>query len=441
MARAGRQVRSLRRRLLVALWIAVCCVGALSAVTAYLQMSHQAKGLLDTQLAQVAALVAGRDTLDGRTAVSEDSDIEVGIWRRDGTLQYASSPLLHEPRARGPGFSDVPLGGELYRLYAAQLGELNVEVAQPVDVRDDQAEAAALAALLPILLLIPVLAVVIALVIRALLQPVRELAGAVARRDAFAEDPLDAHGLPSEVAPLVEEINKLLARQREAAQRERTFIADAAHALRTPLAALQLQADVLEGSADPVERANRLADLRAGIQRATRLSGQLLALAHTESDAPGQPTDVDLDATLKEVHAFYDPAAHLASIDLALDVHSQARVPTDARRLLLIFGNLLDNALRYTPAQGRIELRARGSGGTATIEVRDQGPGIPEAEIPHVFERFRKGADDQRSGSGLGLATVHSLVRQLGGSVSLHNRVDGTGLIARVCLPCTDPAH
>jgi two-component system, OmpR family, sensor kinase len=431
-------VKSLRRRLLVALWVAVCCVGALSAVIAYLQVSHQAKGLLDTQLEQIAQLVAGRDPQRMRAAVSEDSDIQVGTWRGDGTQQYASSPLLHQPRASTPGFSDIILGGEPYRLYAAQLGDLHVEVAQPVDVRDDQAEGAALAALLPMLLLMPVLAIVIAFVIRALLQPVRDLASVVARRDAFAEAPLDARGLPSEVVPLVEELNKLLTRQREAAQRERTFIADAAHALRTPLAALQLQADVLEGSPDPAERAVRLAELRAGIQRATRLSAQLLELAHTESNAAVEAMAVDLDAALTELYALYDPAAALASIELALDVHSQAQVHADVRRLLLIFGNLLDNALRYSPAHGRIELSARLSAGTATIEVRDQGPGIPEAEIPRVFERFRTAPDDHRAHSGLGLATVQSLVRQLGGSVSLHNRIDGQGLVARVSLPCAN---
>jgi signal transduction histidine kinase len=434
-------VKSLRRRLLVALWIAVCIVGALSAGIAYLQVSQQARGLLDNQLQQVAQLVAGRGPPGERPAINEDSDIEVGTWQPDGTLQYASSPLLQRPRATAPGFSDVILGAEPYRLYAAQVGELHVEVAQPADARDDQAEAAALSALLPILLLMPVPAIVIALVIRSLLQPVRELAAAVARRDAFAAAPLEARRLPTEVVPLVEEINKLLARQREAAQRERTFIADAAHALRTPLAALQLQADVLDGSTDPGERAARLAELRAGIQRATRLSGQLLDLAHTESDQPLDATAVDLDAALKDVHALYDPAASLASIALTLEAHTQAQVHADARRLLLIVGNLLDNALRYTPAHGRIEVRALRSGAVATVEVSDQGPGIPATEIPRVFERFRRAPEDSRAGSGLGLATVQSLVRQLGGSVSLHNRADGAGLVARVCLPCTNQPY
>jgi two-component system, OmpR family, sensor kinase len=434
-------VKSLRRRLIVTLWIAVTCVGAASAVIAYLQVSYQARVLLDSQLEQLAALAAGRDTLSVPRTKDGDNDIEVSTWRRDGTLEYASTPLLRTQHASKPGFSEIVLAGQPYRLYAGQIGELHVEVAQPVDVREDQAWAAALAALLPILLLVPLLAIVIALVIRALLQPVRALAGAVARRNAFAAEPLQARGLPLEVAPLVEEINKLLERQRDATQRERDFIADAAHALRTPLAALQLQADVLEGSADPTERASRLADLRSGIQRAARLSAQLLALARTDSDAPLEISAVDLDAALGEAHALYAPAASQAAIELAIDAHSYAQVRADQRGLLLIVGNLLDNALRYTPAHGRVELRAQRNGGSATVEVRDQGPGIAETELPRVFERFRKRADDARSGSGLGLATVQGLVRQLGGTVSLHNRADGHGLIARVSLPCTEQAH
>ena len=113
----------------------------------------------------------------------------------------------------------------------------------------------------------------------------------------------------------------------------------------------------------------------------------------------------------------------------------------DLRRLLLIFGNLLDNALRYTPAHGRIELQRASSGATRRSRCATRVRGSPTRSSAGVFERFRKRADDNRAGSGLGLATVHSLVSQLGGSVTLHNRADGHGLVARVCLPCTDQAH
>src|SRR4029077_11206745 len=218
---------------------------------------------------------------------------------RSGALQYSTSAAITQPLSASRGFSEVLVGRERYRLYASVIDGRHVEVAQPVDMREDQAEDAALAALLPMLVLMPVLALVIALVIRAQLRPVRELAAVVARRDTFASKPLPCAALPAEVQPLVQDINRLLARQSEAAQRERHFIADAAHALRTPLAALQLQIDVLDGSADPVERAARLADLRAGVQRASRLSDQLLSLARVESSLELTGDGADVNETLR----------------------------------------------------------------------------------------------------------------------------------------------
>ena len=431
-------MRSLRRRLLISLWIAVLAVGVVSAAVAYLQVSRQAKGLLDNQLAQIAVLVSG-PSAGTRPPPSDDSDIEVAVWDADGTLKYSSSTLLGERHAAHEGFSDIRLSRELYRMYATEIGGQHVEVAQPVDVREDQAEVAAIAALLPVLLLIPALAIVIGFVIRKLLQPVRELAQVVARRDDFAQETLPSAGLPTELKPLVEEINKLLTRQREAAERERAFIADAAHALRTPLAALQLQADVLEGSADAQERAARLADLRAGIQRAARLSTQLLSLARAESGAVGNPDSVALDDALLEVNSLYGPTAKTASVALSVEGSSGVRVRTDLRRLILVFGNLLENALRYSPPGARIDVLTRREGKDVEVQVLDEGPGIPESEIVRVFERFHRPVDDDRSGSGLGLATVQSLVRQIGGEVTLHNRADRRGLCARVVLPCTNP--
>lgn len=428
-------MKSLRRRLLISLCIAVSVVGTVLAGIAYRQVNHQAKDLLDNQLAQIASIVAAQSVASPRPPRTDDNDIEVAVWSADGKLHYSSTPLMRVPLTTKPGFTEINLAGEPYRVYSTLIAGRHIEIAQPVDTRDDQAEAAALAAFLPMLVLLPVLAIVIAFVIRALLQPVRAVAAAVARRDTFAREALEAQALPAEVAPLVEEINRLLERQNEAVQRERHFIADAAHALRTPLAALQLQADVLDGSDDPNERAARLAELRAGIQRAARLSDQLLSLARIESTEDTNTQTVDVDATLQEMQALYGPAARPRSITLRFDAHSNARVRGGPGRLILICSNLLDNALRYTPAGGRIELLAGAEGGAARIEIWDEGPGLKPDQLERVFERFYCAPDSESTGSGLGLATVESLVRQLGGRVSLHNRTDRRGLIARVILP------
>jgi two-component system OmpR family sensor kinase len=432
-------MKSLRRRLMVSLWIAITLVAVLSAAFAYVQVSNRAKDLLDGQLQQIAGLLSSQRAGTSSARGSNDSDVEVAIWDATGALRYSSSPSMAHQHGSGPGFSEIILDAEPYRLYTASVNGDHIEVAQPVDVRDDQAEAAALAALLPALVLLPVLWIVIAIVIRTLLRPVRDLASAVSRRDTFSSEALSSQGLPKEVTPLVDEINRLLARQNEAAQRERHFVDDAAHALRTPLAALQLQADVLDGSPEPAERSARLADLRAGIQRASRLSQQLLSLARAESANKDPPRGANVDEALRQVHAFYATTEIAAVTTLDLETRTQANVRGDSRDLLLIFSNLVDNALRYTQPGGRVEMRADTDEGEVRVEVWDEGPGLPHSELTRVFERFYQTPGDSKAGSGLGLATVDAVVRRLGGRVALHNRADRSGLIARVVLPRMDP--
>jgi two-component system OmpR family sensor kinase len=431
-------VSSLRRRLLVSLWIAVTGVAVASALIAYLQVSRHAKGLLDGQLRQIAGLVSSQRAGTASVRGSIDTDVEVAIRDRGGALLYSSSPSLAQQHSAKPGFSDIVLNAEPYRVYMTTVNGDHIEVAQPVDVRDDQAEAAALSALLPGLILLPVLGIVIAFVIRALLRPVREVAAAVSQRNTFAIEALPSQGLPTEIAPLVDEINRLLARQNEAAQRERHFIEDAAHALRTPLAALQLQADVLDGSPDPAERSARLADLRAGIQRAARLSEQLLSMARADSATADGSRTTDVDEVLHEVHALHSAIATATRVTLEVQASSHALVRGDSRDLLLIFGNLTDNALRHTEPCGRVVIRSDVDAGNVHIEFRDEGPGLPQQELSRVFERFYRIPGNSRAGSGLGLSTVETVTRRLGGRVTLHNRGDRSGLVARVTFPRID---
>jgi two-component system OmpR family sensor kinase len=424
---------SLRRRLLLSSSLAVGIVGLICATVAYRQVSDQTRMLLDDQLAQIARLAA--QTVDGSEIQSRgDEDIVVSVWGADQKLKFSTATALGLPLLQ-PGFAEVVLKDEPYRVYSTVIAARHIAVAQPVDIRDDQAEAAALAAFLPLLVLMPVLAIVLALVIRAQLKPVRNLAAQVARRDPFERAGLEAAGLPAEVLPLVDEINRLLSRQNAAAQRERQFVTDAAHALRTPLAALQLQADVLEGATSPEEYAARFTDLRAGVRRAAHLSEQLLAVARSKPATDPDVVCVEVAAVLREVLDLYQPAASAAGVALRLDPEIRATVRADARRLLLIFGNLVDNALRYTPAGGQIELRAQYAATTVRVEVLDQGPGLPRAELTRVFEPFYRVAGDPGGGSGLGLATVANLVKELGGQASLRNRDDRHGLVACITLP------
>jgi two-component system OmpR family sensor kinase len=280
-----------------------------------------------------------------------------------------------------------------------------------------------------------VLAAVIALMIRSLLKPVQSVATMVAQRSPFDGQTLPTQELPTEIVPLVAEINRLLERQAKAVLRERQFVADAAHALRTPLAALQLQVDVLDGSTDPIEHNLRTAELRAGIARCVRLSQQLLSLARIEQASSVPKMVVALDEGLEEIRALYESAASANEVQLQLEANSGASIVADEGSLLLIVGNLLDNALRHSPAGSIVEVSAAASEDWAHVEIRDEGPGLEQDQLECVFERFYRAPGEAGVGSGLGLSTVRIVATQVGGRVELQNRADRSGLIARVFLP------
>lgn len=435
---------SLRRRLLVWLWLALILVGSASAAFAYLHAGSEADELLDYQMAQVAQFVAAQSftaaapaAIDPQLDFDQDAEDDLIVTVRDpsGQVLYASRPGAPLPALDWLGLRTLPLGGRAYRVFSAQSGGRRIVVAQQIETRREAAAAAAWSALLPVGLMLPVLGLMIGLVIRRQLRPLPVVAAEIARRPPLALEPLPVAGLPGEIRPLIDEINRLLARQRDAIQREQRFIADAAHALRTPLAALQLQSDVLEGSPDPVENAARRGELRAGIRRAVRLADHLLALALSEPAAGAVAASTDLDAALAEACGLYQPAAAARQVKLDLCGRCGAVVPGDARHLALLVGGLLDNALRYTPAGGRVVMSTRVDDEGTWLQVLDEGPGLAEPELEKVFERFYRARGDETEGSGLGLAVVRSVTEQLGGRVRLENRADRSGLIAQIWLP------
>jgi two-component system OmpR family sensor kinase len=446
---------SLRRRLTVWLWAALAIVGGLSLAVGNWLAHQETQAQLDYQMQQVAQIVASQSFAPAESRTSpaqpnfapsihishdEDDDLIVTVRNSDGRLLYASGANRQLPGGvlqdlETLGFRTLKLGDGHYRVFAARSGDLRIQVAQSMDVIREAVGGIALATLLPIAILLPVLAAVLGFAIRRQLRPLNEAAATIAKRPPLSLDLLPDEQIPTEVRPLVQEINRLLNRLRTAVDREQRFVTDAAHALRTPLTALQLQAEVLEGGKDSTERAARLAELRAGIRRIIRLSEQLLSLARSESE--GGPINVtsELDPTLAEIAALYEAAARARDIDLQVEAGSGARVYGNARRLTLIFGNLLDNSLRYTRLGGHIRIRSASVDSHAHIQVWDEGPGLPPHELECVFERFHRSSGEEGTGSGLGLATVRTLVQQLGGSVVLENRVDHSGLVATVILP------
>ncbi|MFL6605714.1 MAG: ATP-binding protein [Steroidobacteraceae bacterium] len=446
---------SLRKGLTAWLWVSVAIVGALCVLLGNWQVRRETQAQLDYQMQQVARILASQDyptlTPPGELTSPDltpsiyihhdkDDDLIVTVRDANGGLLYASNSNRQLPAGLLPpldllGLQTLRLGKARYRVFGARTGLLRIQVAQSMDTIREAEGAIALATLLPIAVLLPVLAVVTGFAIRRQLRPLSMAAATLAQRPPLSLDLLPDEKMPAEVRPFVDEINCLLRRMRTAVEHEQRFVTDAAHALRTPLTALQLQAEILDGSSDPQEKAARLAELRAGIRRVARLSEQLLSLARNESESGPINVTIELDRMLMEVASLYRGAAEARGIDLQVEATSRARVYGSARRGTLIFGNLLDNSLRYTPRNGHICLRASAVDGHARIQLWDEGPGLPPEELGRVFERFYCGPGERGIGSGLGLATVKTLVGQLNGTVSLENRSDSQGLLATVTLP------
>ena len=446
-------MKSLRRGLTTWLCLAVAGVGALCVAVGDWQARRETQNQLDYQMEQVARILAAQDFSAGlraqdspellpRVHLHHDNEDDLLVVVRDAQSQllYASKSNRHIPGGLLPptgdlGFHIRDFGSGEYRVFSAQSNGLSIEVALSMDMIREVEGGVALATLLPVVLLLPVLALVIGVVIRRHLAPLDSAAAALAQRPAASFEGLPVVNLPAEVRPLVEEINRLMRRLETTVTREKQFVTDAAHALRTPLTALQLQVDVLDGGRDEAEKAARLAQLRTGLRRVIRLSEQLLSLARNESAAGPIDEKTDLGQSLDEVVQLYVDAARARNVQFQVESNAPVSVPGNPRRIALIFGNLVDNAIRYSPVGGPVSVRSSVVGGRARIEVWDEGVGLPPQELERVFERFYRAPGDTSNGSGLGLSTVDSIVRQLGGSVWLENRTDTSGLVAIVTFP------
>jgi signal transduction histidine kinase len=419
-------VKSIRARLLVSLLSVVVLTAVVGAAITYFNVLRETESLFDYQLRQMALSLRDQGFIppdEAAALANDDFDFVVQIWTVDGTRIYASHPGLALPPRAVLGFDEIRLGDGTWRIFSTATRDRVIQVAQPLKIRRQLAAQAALRSVIPILALAPVLAVAIGWSVGASLRPVRRLTAEVKRRDADTLDPVAESGLPAEVSPLVESINTLLARLHSAFDAQRAFVSDAAHELRSPLTALKLQLQLLQRSTDPASRDEAIRALAAGIERATRLVAQLLTLARAEPGAPQQPlVPTDLAEVARQAMADMVPLADAKSIQLALEAQPDCMVEADASALRILVRNLVDNAVRYTPAGGRVELTVAGQTGQIVLTVDDSGPGIPASERERVFDRFYRRAGGEQegleeTGSGLGLAIVRSIAQRHRASV------------------------
>ena len=434
---------SLRGRLTGALLAAVLLFALLQAAVTYRTARAETEALFDAQMQRIALSLSGSL---GAGALSDDApaadtpaarEMIIQIWRADGVMLYRSPQGRLLPPQTVIGFSDTVAGGEPYRIYALRTATQVVQVAQQTEARGRMAGQLALRAVLPVALLAPVLMLIVWWVVGRAIGPIERVRRQVAARRPDDLGPLPTAGLPAEVRPLVGEMNGLLTRLSAAWDALTHFTADAAHELRSPLAALRLQAQSLQRAPDDATRAIATERLLAGIDRATRLVEQLLALARQEGAARDAPrTPVDLVAL---AHAAADdarPEALRRAVALALDAPAPAMVQGQPEALAVLLRNLLDNALRHTPEGGQVRVQvvpaAQGAG--PVLAVDDSGPGIAPEDRDRVLARFYRVPGTPGHGSGLGLAIVAAVAERHGARLHIDASAALGGARIAVCF-------
>lgn len=415
-------------------------VGSLAVLAGTYALTRQQIGsLFDDELRQVALAVhVQEDWVQRRVRIARPGfSVAVRAYDQSGGLYFETAlPSLpaDAPQTFSEGFSRLDSSEGAWRVYTHVTPEGIVQVGQPVATRDALARELSLPVLMPMLLLIPLLAALIGWVLQRGLAPLHKTSQRVRDRDASRLDPLPTDGVPQELRPLVEQVNALLNRLSNSIDGQRRFLADAAHELRSPVAALALQAQLAKRAQTPHAHAAALDELERGIERCRRLVQQLLDFARLEPGVRAEPdAPVDMASLARDVVGSQAARADERGVDLGADAPSLAYVFGNESELRSLIANLVDNALRYAPSGTSVTVSVSSSSGTVELCVVDEGRGIPASERETVFQRFHRVTGDPTSGSGLGLSIVRAIAERHHGRVSLEDAQPG--LAAKVNLP------
>ena len=443
---------TLQRRLI--LWVLVIAPLAwlLTTAATYWQARHEINELYDTDMVRLAQQIhfllpalnnqpvtlpdlehPGPEPGQGDQGDAALGDLAVSAWRPDGTSLLGNEDglvLPYDPKAEG--FTTVPLNGEDWRIYYLQdpIHNWHIAIGQRLGERAEMVSTFMLGQAALWLIGLPILLLALLWAVRQALHPVRQLSQAIARRNPDDATPLRAEGTPAELHPLVNAINHLITRVSNALEHERRLTADAAHELRTPLAAMRAQWEVATRATDAHERRAADAKVQAGIGRMERLIAQLLAMARLENKTSPTFTDtVDWHRVIE--HAINDSLSLSAEKNIDIDVlwpgKDQLPLPLtgDENLLTLLLRNLVDNAVRYSPANTCVSVHFE----PTRIRVVDQGKGVPENMLARLGDRFFRVTGQEQPGSGLGLSIARHIAQLHGLQLHFQNTANG-GLVA-----------
>jgi two-component system OmpR family sensor kinase len=433
---------SIRRRLLAWLVSGVLLSGVIATAVIYARARDEVDELFDQQLKQIALSLREQEDLTVTQPEppddQEEERIVVSAWDRNGLPLFGLARDRLAPAAGSEGYATVIWDSQPWRVYIGVGSGGTVEVAQPIAARASIAMRIVARILIPTIPIVVALVILVWVTVRQGLKPLAEVTGALAARTGDKLQPMVIENQATEVMPFVKALNELLLRLKREITRQKHFVADAAHELRTPLAALQLQLELVQSADTAAERSAALTQLRRGIERLTHLAHQLLTMARFDPDTARRPTRIlDLSQVAIGVIGELWPLAKARGVDLGSTEHEPMLVTGDPEAFRIMLMNIVDNAIRYTPSGGRVDINVRQRGPTVELEVIDTGSGVPPDERDRVFDRFYRGMDQTTDGSGLGLAIVKRVAEQCGGRIALEDGEGGHGLRVRIFLNAT----
>jgi len=431
--------------------LAILVIAMAAGIFSFASAFDEAHELQDDMLRQVAALF-DRQHLplahlgdDGRAKDSDEESRVIVQYLAEGSKSASrvdSGAPLPLPLSLPDGLQTLEVSGEPFRVLVktTSSGE-RIAVAQETGIRDEIARDSALRTLMPLLILVPILLLIVADLVRKLFRPIATLSAEIDQRAEQELHSIEESHLPFEVRPFVVAINRLLARVDQSMENQRRFVADAAHELRSPLTALSLQAERL-GEADMSDLAReRLMTLRQGIVRGRNLLDQMLTLAKAQAALDRPESSVSVQHVYRCVLEDLMPLAEDKHIDIGVEGEQDAQIWVNELDMIAVVKNLVDNAIRYTPHGGRVDLSVTTEEGRAILRIRDSGPGIQVNERARVFDPFYRTLGSDQVGSGLGLSIVKTVTDRIGAEIELGFTDDArrSGLCVRVIMPLANP--
>jgi two-component system OmpR family sensor kinase len=419
---------SLQRKLSIWLSLAILSMAIIAGVWSYFSALDDAHDFQDDVLRQIAILfdknnlvASPENNLDDNAEINPEDHFYVQLLSESTAAKATpiSKNFLAFPPNLIDGFQTITIKNETYRVFVKIINKNErLAVAQETEERDEIAQWSSVRALIPLLILVPILLLGTAHLVRALFKSVAEVTHEVDKRGDQEFYPIKCDDLPIEIQPFVAAINRLLGRVEQAMDAQRRFVADAAHELRSPLTALSLQAERLAGAEMSASAQAQVSILRQGIARSRELLTQLLALARSQVAIIAPESAVSVQHVYRRVLEDLMPMAEQKNIDIGITTTTELNLLVNENDLICIVKNLVDNAIRYTPVGGRVDLSAIKTDNAIKLLIEDTGAGISEAERKRVFDPFYRVLGNDEIGSGLGLSIVATIVARVGASVA-----------------------